>query len=653
MKKIGRYMISFLLICMILLLSGELYRMHCLNMEDMYYINFEGIAKGEYEARFQKVKNILEQYDIHIVVVETLNHGSNQVQQNLYCDTQVKDELEKQRGVYEGVIQSFLGEQLSIHYYDTEAYTIREEIQDENRMYLLYDGDITALEGVPFQSFIPIKDEVKGVSTDVTVKVLWAAGILILLLMAWMDYCTRKKEWFVKMYYGYPEKRLILSEVAKEVCSYAFIFLVAYMLLHSYTELRFNTLFIVTVVLLFFVLDGLCNFLMIFLMDYKKALMKGIYSRTLLSFCYGFRMVTTFCCVLVLGQCMIQGLKLVPILKQATFYQQYQGYAHVQFVYGEIDQNEKRVMDNRFYLENSQTYCITEWDDLVWNFQNNRGDETSIIYANAQAESQVVSLLPERENTNQECVTIFLPEKFAPDHLTEEQMDSLRTLANTHCNLTDVQTEVYYGNIQTQVFIGSGADGNEDSRTVENPIIIYAPQKKYDQNMVEQSEIITLSNAAVKITKQETASYVQQNPIVTDYIYVDIWDAYQKRSASARRIFYAWLVVGGFVIIFDVMLMQNIIRIEHEMNALELSLKKIMGTPIFIRYKKMAQLTCIAFICGLFGSEILAVRLMGEWKIEIMCAGAILFFIEVVLSGWEIIKWEHTHLLKILKGGCI
>jgi hypothetical protein len=116
------------------------------------------------------------------------------------------------------------------------------------------------------------------------------------------------------------------------------------------------------------------------------------------------------------------------------------------------------------------------------------------------------------------------------------------------------------------------------------------------------------------------------------------------------------LMWGSIAIIFLVLLhllRVMILRLEHSLNAMELCLKKIYGTPLPMRYDRMSAGTLLSYVLGTLISLILLneMGIVSWWSI--FAVVLILFIGDMMLAVFEILRWENAHIMKILKGGCL
>lgn len=663
--RAGKCILAFLAFCAALVLTGEIYHSYCFNFDEYYYLNFSDIEKGYYERRFELVCNTLEEYGIEVFVTDYVSRGDGEAL-DIYCNYPVREKLKKEYFRHEGTVCSFFGAPLYVNYHDLSLFTQRETITHEvTRIYCFYDGDIEELAGIPFKSFLPQRESEGVLRVQLLfVEMIWAAAFGLLLFLTMLECRLKKKEWFVRLCNGYPGGLLLAKCIIGELVSLLLPGLLGYALLRPYSAPWFGGAGLFRLAAGFLLLDLGILFASFYLMDHKEAMQSSHSSPGLLRFSYGIRVGVLAMSIMLLGNCAGQFMKLIPVLKAAEFYEQYEGYAHIQFIYqGDFNYNKAKP-DAQFLQQCGDRYDAQQWCAFT-TLRNLAGEETWMIQANGPARARLEQLLPEYSDMAFEegrCY-VFLPERFAPERLSEEQRQRLIRFTADYVFIGDIatgefefllgeRTELipYRGGIETLAFAPGSWSLFEDAAWFRDPVIIFHAVDNAGMNEIDAGYFYRF---AMKITEDELQEIVRSDERIRDYRYTDIYETYQKTAAKCVQTGIALLSIAVLVILLDVLLLRSIVKMEQEMNALEIALKKITGSPFHVRYRNIVRTTISAGTLAVLVTELISWR--QTQRLELMSAAVGVGFIalELCFVAVEAFRWERVQVQKILKGGCV
>lgn len=257
------------------------------------------------------------------------------------------------------------------------------------------------------------------------------------------------------------------------------------------------------------------------------------------------------------------------MLGAAGFYKEYEGYAHIDFVYqGEFDLDRDREFDTKFLRQDGDCYGAQCWGAFA-KVRNLAGEEIWMIEANGLAREQMERVLPQRADVALEdgrCY-VFLPERFALEKLPEEELKE----------------------------------------------IVRADEK------------------------------------IRNYWYTDIYGAYRKAAAEFVQVGLALLSTAALVVLLDVLLLRSIVRMEQEVNALEIALKKVMGSPFYVRYRGIVGTTLSAGALAVLAAGVASWRQAHRMDLLGAGAGVCLIVLELCFVALEAFRWERVQVQKILK----
>lgn len=661
--RVGKVILAFLVTCAALVLTGVTYHGYCMDFGEYPYMNFSEISKGNYERRFEYVYRTLEGYGVGIFVADHVSRGDGQVL-DIYCSDSVREVLQGEYLRREGTFRSLFGSPLTVRYHDLSLFTQRETITHvETPIYFLYDGDVGELAGIPWRNFLPQRGA-EGVLREklLLVRVAWGAAFGLLLFATVLECWLKGKEWFVRLCHGYPGSRLLAGHVAGELASLLLPGLLGLVLLRSYAVPWFGDAGLAWLAGGFLLLDLGIPCAAFLLMDHRKAAQGAKSSPGLLRFSYVLRVGVLAASILLLGRCARQFLELGSVLGAAGFYKEYEMYAHIDFVYqGEFDLDRDRELDAQFLRQHGDRHDAQRWGAFS-KVRNLAGEETWMIEANGLARERLEGLLPECADVTfkEGRCYVFLPEQFALEKLPEEERNHLIMATADYTYVGEVPTgrflfgegtEIipYRGGIETMAFFGD-QDLFEDAGWCRDPVIIFTMVGNAD---MEERDASYFSSYAVKVTEEELKEIVRADERIRDYRYTDIYGVYRKAAAEFVQAGLALLSTAALVILLDVLLLRSIVRMEQEVNALEIALKKVMGSPFYVRYRGIVGTTLSAGALAVLAAELTSWRQAHRPDLLGAGVGVGLILLELCFVALEAFRWERVQVQKILKGGCV
>ncbi|GGA18410.1 hypothetical protein GCM10008018_72890 [Paenibacillus marchantiophytorum] len=123
-----------------------------------------------------------------------------------------------------------------------------------------------------------------------------------------------------------------------------------------------------------------------------------------------------------------------------------------------------------------------------------------------------------------------------------------------------------------------------------------------------------------------------------------------KYSDGVRLLNYE--IHSSILILFlEIVIIKSILRLEYEVNAIELCLKKILGYNIWQKNKKILLVTLIPTILGMIGAMIVWIFINGNIVNYLVYGSIFIFLIEPFIILTYIRKLERAKISIILKGG--
>ncbi|MOA42730.1 hypothetical protein D3C78_1648030 [compost metagenome] len=107
------------------------------------------------------------------------------------------------------------------------------------------------------------------------------------------------------------------------------------------------------------------------------------------------------------------------------------------------------------------------------------------------------------------------------------------------------------------------------------------------------------------------------------------------------------------VLFLEFIIISSIIKLEYEVNAIELSIKKVLGYSMLEKNKSIILMTFITTIFSIALAVFMAFIFNLDKIYYIATGGVIILLLEWVVISFYIHRIEYVKIQKILKGGNI
>lgn len=657
--KLGKILITFLLLTLVLLLNGELYHAYVSDFSEDSFIIVSDIEVGKYESEFEQGCKILEEQGLKYYLLDITSVSDEETEINIYCNDAVKDFLINQRNHFEGRYKSFFLGTQTVRYHDIYDFTKRTLVSPSVEIYFInFNESQLSDDFLKSSGLDKIRNYYSG--NDKILKAVcvlsWAIAFAVLLILSAFDAHHNKKEWMVRLCYGYPPNYLLYSKILIEIGSCAAIFIAECIFLHSYIEIRFLGKYIIFMAGVFFVLDIFIYWRAFYRMNYKIALQRAFTSNGLLSLSYTVKIALFALSMLCLMKCVFQMSSFFHMLSQREFYDNFKNYSHPQFSFvgytEDPDEAARFVMEDSIYADKFSDWRITQWQSRSVNIGNIK---TDAIYANLNAAKLLSEAVPSIDvsSLDKNVHYIFVPENlYKPDD--SEFSRELRMFGDFLGDIIEQRIIPYTGDTEFYAFSGSALNGENDIEMMHNPIIYYNTEESFSEERIrEYGMLCDYVMEACMVSDEQMKEYVLSNDFLQDYTLVNIYDAYNNRLQNEIK----WLLLYGFIgiliLALDVSVLKLIIKMEQEMNALEIAVKKVTGSPLVVRYRDIFVSEIKAVLIGFIASIALILILKESFSVWLVFIGLLLGLIDIGVLCFESRKWERISLHKIIKGGAL
>ena len=649
----------FCSIALLLVLKGEMFQKHLDTfMDESYYVDYDYYGVAEREELIGNIQTVCEDNKVNVYALLKYSDGAGSYKIQIFADDMGK-ELLQQKGLKENCYKSLFSGNTTIEYSEFEKVKTEQYIE---RFYFLGDksnvktaiNDLFELAG---------KTRAKRNGEDLDTKLIYAIWFVVFsfgCILTLFDISLQKKEVLIKISVGESIWRIIAKNVINDIAFIIIVYNIAKLIVSKFEYLEYlNTEFELALVIFMFINSLL--YLYMLKNDIKRALMRRYSSEGLRGNCYVIKVFSMMILIAVVGTNMITIKESYNIVRQDDTMQSFSEYEFVDFV-GYI--SDRDYMEPESYKEMlCELFYRNYTSDNVAMATKITEDEDGNQYMciNDNADDAMKSLLDSYEVDSTYDIHIFVP-KEKIDKLESIHKDAIElVLAEVYMPLINEGYEVIYYDGDPDILCFD-REFRMNSEYVEQPVIIYLD---VENTYFDEAAYIPESGGALESCQrhimyknsEELYKEISEKYNLVDYgLKIETTNSIDKYNYYRNQMIRTMIInviVSGFIIILNIMLISVIIRLEYISNADELAIKKIMGYSIFERHRKIFGLSGMSTVLGIL--TLLAINLYFDFMnfITLCILGLIVMLLEWAIIGVMIIGIEKTDVVKVLKGGAI
>lgn len=131
----------------------------------------------------------------------------------------------------------------------------------------------------------------------------------------------------------------------------------------------------------------------------------------------------------------------------------------------------------------------------------------------------------------------------------------------------------------------------------------------------------------------------------------NVLEKYLYQLKIVKRAVFISLILSLLTLILELILIKSILMLEYEVNAIELSVKKILGYSLLEKNSKILWVTIGITIISIIGSVIIGGIFNISEGYYLLISGTLIAIMEIFTIVFYIKRLEKTNLQKVLKGG--
>lgn len=654
MKRI-KYIVSFFLILLCLILSGELYQNHLESFTNgLYYF----ISADNDKSQFSDIQSICEKNDCEAFCFkrETENMLSTSI--TVYSAEKTVERIKKECSIDSGEYKSFFSGSTTLTFEDFMS------APPEETTFFIFgsEDDIKEVRN----AFCDLhgggwyhKDDKE--SAQWLLLVLWIIFAILFLLLTWFDIQFQKKENFILVSLGKSVWSLIFKNILKDTAFLCILYSVLTFLLNKKTYVMYkqkeSLLILAGVVVI--------NMLLYFTMhryDLKKALSSSNFSNAVLSNCYVIKAIALIVTVLVLSTNVLLIADNAKMLMQYDKISEYNDYQFMD-LYCDLktdDEYELEKLEEKVSSVKKEIfYELYKENNVAFSVSMRSGDDCKYLLVDKNA-MNLISGISEVENIDlTKDYYILIPDKINKEDAESVADDVFKFLFDEIGDICTHETLSYKGTHNIAYF------ENKDSvlsgfETTVNPVIILCnvSDAAIDTALKESKfyDGFELNDVMFRFTQEDTDSWSERFDFEKNGFKIASTSVTAKADyveSATERIVLLNTVISIFMLLLEFMIMTTTVKLEYTANAMTVSLKKILGYSIFSRNKAVLGLNLFSVFIAAFTSVMISVTARMEiWKTSLVI-GLIILIAEAFIISYYVLKMDKSSVAKILKGGCL
>ncbi|MDF2648576.1 MAG: putative rane protein [Paenibacillus sp.] len=486
---------------------------------------------------------------------------------------------------------------------------------------------------------------------------IWLLMISIILLLSYYDVVFQKKENLIRVSMGERINKIIWKNILLDTVVLGTLFASIIYILSKFTSVYFGF----TISLFLFIILLLLNallYLNLYFYNLKEVFSNVRGSKKLLSLNYGLKLVTSIITIFIISSNVALIVESYSLYKQKSFFEDHAEYDYNRLNYrlilsseGSIDSlGDSAVVQDLFYrqfIDKFDATLLASMDGLL----NGKG-----IWANKNVFDYLSSEIKElRELTLNKTIYFILPAQMSGDpKILDEMKDTVRFYEGDYFTY-DYEVIYYKDDVEIIRIDENHLNGSE---LVENPLIILnnSPSDALtNQIEVDFTKITYLHEVMYNISSEDEFNRFIEDHNLKDQIVTrtNAFDNYNAKWTIAQRVLYMNFIFSILVLLLEFIIISSIIKLEYEVNAIELSIKKVMGHSMLAKNSKIIGMTVITTLLSILGAVIVAVLLKLDGVTYLAAGGMVILLLELCVITVYIFKIENAKIQKILKGGNI
>ncbi|MGG4143976.1 DUF1430 domain-containing protein [Paenibacillus algorifonticola] len=654
MKTI-KFIISFCVLFIGMLIIGESHTFHLEN----FYTKFDQttLYMQPHTTDQEMVKDILnsaKNNDVEVFTYIKSPKSMFSTEFEVYGSSGVEPYINKELQIHEEVYESlFMG---NIRFSFSELDKIGE-MDAVHEFYVIGNDDqVHAFKMNLIDKYAGNHPQEGYENTELrnTIILIWLLILCMILFLTFYDAIFTKKESLIKISMGESVHKIFWENVMIDSIVLTVHFSIVVSALSQFTSVWFRFDLSLTFFLLMLFLNSLL-YLSLFNYPIKEVFSNSVGSKKLLTLNYSLKIFTSIITILIVSSNLVFIVESFNLYKQKSFFEEYSEYDYIRLQYKPVPNRDGSATNT---LTDSVNVQMSFYQAFFREFKAtsfvNISNLTKVegILANQNSYAYLSSKIKElREAALAEKVYFVLPKGLSNDAgIVKKMMEAVHFYEGADFSYD--HEVIYYEDPIELISIDENYTYGSDF--FENPVIIYnnLTPKMLTAGSNNIQKMNVLHDIMYKIEDQAFTRFIEEHGLENQIVSrTNALENYENKWTIAKRVLYINLVFSVLVIVMELLIISSIIKLEYDINAIELAIKKVMGYSAVEKHRKLLVLTVLTTTLSMGLTVIISFMLnFGEFY-YLMIGGISILLLEVAVILFFIHRIEKAKIQKILKGG--
>lgn len=653
--RIGKSIALAIILLFGIVMQCEIFQTNLGNFDTGEYLSVEISYESESErdAFLSDIFQVSKEHSVHPFA--TVITFQNEIEQTLYIygDETVRKVLKKEQGISDKLYRSLASGIMEVKYRDFEElselssrrlYTI-SFIGNREEIYAVYEELADSYE-ITYPAIIGPNEY------DMT-WLIWIIIDVVMFLMTILCVAVKKKEVTIRISMGQDTRGIILKYLITEILTDLLLFFG----IKLFCSLFVSGVYMAKTVLGIYLAGvgiSCINYISFAVYDIRRAFSNVFVTRGVKNIIYALKFIVSVGTVFTI----ITNISLIMqnrmSLGKMDFGDIYQDYSYLELVDRNPPAGQNLAarwediynINNQIYIENYE-----KLQPVVSEMVLQDGDHgAKYVLVNEYGAASLETFVQGLEYNESADVIYFIPEQYNTDTIMENARGCLGTIITDSSGLQE--QVIVYQDKRSFSYINRNLENNMS--IVRNPVVVYA--KFHGADYQDRICIEDMKNVMLRLTDEDIAEIKEIYSLEGEgyeVIVTKVAERFGYYNNLLRQGISFCSSVAVFILFLHIILTVTIVIMEYKNNAMELSLKKILGYSLLRRNLKIILFTVFSNGIVIITAAVIGIRFEKYTIKGALEVGIVIFAIELGIEILNIIKIEKENLLKTLKGGCL
>lgn len=657
MKRV-KYSIALVLFIIGFVFIGESYIYYLDNFDSEF--SSTTMYKPDYitdDEMKQQLIATAKKYNIDFFIKKEEINSTVDKNITIYGTTEANHYLQENLKLKEKKYPSLFSGEITIHYEDFKNI---ENISDITDYHFIGDFSKVKKFKVELIDIYSGNHPKPGIGVNESLRnvvFIWGIILTIILLFTYYDVLYQRKEALIKVSFGESLGKIISKNIICDGLILSILYVLASHFVSHFNHAFFHAKYSIVLFIIFLALNS-CLYFFLYLYDIKETFSNSKHSNSLLVINYGLKVITIILSIIVVSGNIGLIFEGINYKQQKNFFHEFQDFSYYQFDYKLTSNNQKNAelinKSNIVQLEFYKQYFYKSFQSIY--LTGNLNLTVPTILFNKNSLPYLTDKIPElRSKHFNDKIYYIIPEKYKDDSSTIANVQEVFNFFDDYKYETNYEILTYDSNVD-MVAISEIFFPNR-SKLIKNPIIVLNYTGAEDiiiDTETSQRKRLLAHDIMYLINETDYQSFLERHGLTNQiHVKTNVYDLYNHHWKIIKRSMIISIVLVLIILMLELIIINLILRLEYELNATELSIKKILGYTIWEKNKKIILITLLATIISIITSLVINVYFNISEARYLVYGGMVMLLVDIMFILINIRRIEKVNIQKILKGGSL